>query len=265
MAISLASISKERAVLAPRIYLNGVEGAGKTTLASRAESPIFITPKGEKGTGEIDCHKFPPAAGYSDVIESISALYNETHDYRTVVIDSVSALEPLIHEQVCREAGVTSIEKVDGGYGKGYVAALNLWREVTEGLDALREDRGMTCVLIGHVVTVEFNDPEADPYTTYQSDLNKKAAALLYRWADAVLFAAFKKAVVQKNDMGFNKKVSRATGTGQRALYTEKRPAHPGKNRYGLPYELPLDWATLRQHIDKSQGAAANVAAGQDE
>lgn len=253
MAFSLESISKGRAKKAPRLIVLGVEGVGKSTFASKAENPIFIPMKGEQGIDEIDAHKFPPVATYADITSAIGTLYQDDHPYKTAVIDSSSALEPIIWAETCRVAGVDSVEKVGGGFGKGYTEALKYWNELTEGLDALREERGMTIILIGHVVTGEFNDPEADPYTTYQFDVQKKAAAKLYRWADAVLFANFKRAVVQKSEAGFNKKTSRGIGTGQRVLYTEKRPAHPGKNRYHLPYELALSWSELRAGIDKAQ------------
>lgn len=253
MAFSLDSISKGRARKSPRLIVVGVEKVGKSTFASEAESPIFIPMKGEKGIDEIDAHKFPAAQKYSDVLDAIGMLYAEKHPYKTVVVDSASALEPLIWEEACRVAGKPSIEEIGGGYGKGYTEALRYWRELTEGLDALREERGMSSILIGHVVAGEFNDPEADPYTTYTFDVQKKAAALLYRWTDAILFANFKRAVVQKSDLGFNKKASRATSTGQRYLFTEKRPAHPGGNRWSLPYELPLSWQALRAAIDSFQ------------
>jgi len=51
----------------------------------------------------------------------------EQHDFATVVIDSVDWLEPLVWAKACRDNGWNSIE--DAGYGKGYVAALNLWRQ----------------------------------------------------------------------------------------------------------------------------------------
>ena len=45
-----------------------------------------------------------------------------------------------------------------------------------------------------------------------------------------------------KSDVTFNKKVTRALGSGERVLYTEERPAFLAKNRYSLPDVLPLDW-----------------------
>jgi hypothetical protein len=266
MSLSLDSISKGRARKAPRITLLGVEKVGKSTFASQAENPIFIPMKGEQGVDELDVARFPPAQSFADVIDAIRVLYQEDHEHQTVVVDSASALEPLIWDATCRAGGVNSIEEVGKGYGKGYTEALKYWRELTEGLDALRDEKGIASIIIGHVKAKEFNDPEADPYTTYEFDINAKAASLLSRWADATLFAAFKKAIVQKNDVGFNKKVSRATGTGHRVLYTEKRPAHPGGNRYGLPFEIPLPlpplsgWSAFRASLDAKQSPVAVAA-----
>ncbi len=249
MALSLESISKGRAIKAPRIVLLGVEKVGKSTFGSQSDSPIFIPMKGEQGIDGLDVAKFPPAQTYEDIIDAIRILYQDQHDYKTVVLDSTSAAEPIIWDKACKAAGVDSIEKVGGGFGKGYVEVLKFWREIMDGFDALRDDRGMTTVLIGHVKAKEFNDPEADPYTTYMFDVHDKTANSLYRWADCILFAGFKKAIVQKSDAGFNKTKSRATGSGQRVLYTEKRPAHPGGNRYSLPYELPLSWSKFMEAL----------------
>jgi hypothetical protein len=257
MAISLSSITKGVAVKAPRIVLIGVEGVGKSTFAAAAPGSVIIPMRDERGVDQIDAAKFPAVNSYAELIEALGVLYKEQHDYSTVVIDSASALQPMIWAAVCEAAGAKKIEEVGGGYGKGYTYALDLWRDLTQALDALRDDKGIGSILIGHVVTSEFADPEADPYTTYEWDIHKKAAAQLYRWADAVLFANYEKAAVVANDAGFNKKTRRAAGTGKRALYTEKRPAHPGKNRYGLPYKLPLDWAAFHAAMSPTAEATA--------
>jgi hypothetical protein len=249
MALSLASISKGRARKAPRAIVLGVEKVGKSTFAAGAENPIFIPMKGEQGIDELDVESFPPAKTYQDVLDAIGVLYREDHPYQTAVFDSASAFEPLIWEHACQTHGVDSIEKIGGGFGKWKNETLRYWREFTEGLDALRDDKGIATVLIGHVKAKEFNDPETDPYTQYQFDITDNAAQMLYRWADAILFANFKKAIVTKTDNGFNKKVARGVGTGQRVLYTEKRPAHPGGNRFSLPYELPLSWRAFAEAL----------------
>ena len=120
----------------PRMLIYGTEGIGKSTTASQAPRPIFIPT--EDGLDQIDCNSFPLARRFDEVVAAISALYSEQHDYESVVVDSLDWLERLIWDDVCREYGVKSIEKADGGYAKGYTHALTQWREVLNGLDALR-------------------------------------------------------------------------------------------------------------------------------
>lgn len=253
MAISLSSISKGKAKLAPRILLLGVEKIGKSTWASQAPSPIFIPIIREQGLDQIDCAKFPPAGSYAAVKESLASLCNEEHDYKTVVIDSASTLEPLIWDQTCADNGAAaSIEKVNGGYGKGYIEALQYWRELQTALDYLRESKGMGVILVGHVKVKTFNDPLADPYDQYQFDLQDKAANLFYRWADAILFANFKVFSKQVAAGGGDKKTTHATDIPGRYLFTEKRPGHPGGNRYGLPYELQFEYAAFADAMSKA-------------
>ena len=264
MAITLASIKKETAVRAPRIVLLGVEKIGKTTFAcgTRFEngdlaetgmnSPIVLPVKGEEGADSLDVPVFPTAINYDSIMEGIGALYQEEHDYKTIVLDSASALEPLIWDHLCKIHNVTGIERVGGGYGKGYIEAVSLWREILEGLDALRNVKGMASIIIGHVKVKRFDDPAGDSYDQYQLDLNDKAANLLYRWADVILFANTKVAV-KKEDTGFGeKKRGIEKDGGMRFLFTQKKPAHPGGGRgvYGrLPYELPLDWAAFENAV----------------
>jgi hypothetical protein len=187
-------------------------------------------------------------------MSALYSLYSEQNSYGTVVIDSASALEPLVWADVCQRNGnVDSIEKVNGGYGKGYIESVSAWRLLTEALDALRAELNMASILIGHVKVKRFDDPTGDSYDQYQFDINAQAANLLYRWADVILFANTK-VIVKKEDVGFNKEKHRGidiTG-GARFLYTQKSPAHPGGGRgvYGqLPYELPLSWANFMDAV----------------
>lgn len=251
MAISLDSISSGKSLKAPRIVVMGTEKVGKSTFASEAESPIFIPIKGEEGIDDLDAAKFPTCSTLSEVIECMGILYNDKHKYKTVVIDSVSTLEVLVWDEVCRVNGADSIEKVNGGYGKGYIEALKPWREVMECMDLLRNDKNMASIVIGHVIVKTFNDPTADPYDTYLIDLNMKAANALYRWSDAILFIN-QKAIVRKTDESFGKTKRRAVGDDSHYLYTKKRPSHPGGGRgvFGqLPYELPLSWKSFQEAV----------------
>lgn len=249
--ITLKSIKRETVVRPPRIVLLGVEKIGKSSFAADADDPIFIPINLEEGIDDLDVPKFPTCKSLDDVIECITVLATEDHNYKTVVIDSASALEPLIWKAVCDEANADSIEVVGGGYGKGYTEALSKWRDLMTKLDYLRNECGMASIIIGHVKVKRFDDPERESYDTYQMDINDKVSAALYRWSDCILFANRSVSVV-KEDAGFNKKKTKAVDDEYRVLCTQKSPAHPGGGRgvFGrLDPEIELSYAAFREAV----------------
>lgn len=265
MSISLASIRKDAVVKAPRIILLGREKIGKSSFATGCRfeggklveeglnDPIVLPIKGEEGVDSIAVPKFPTLNTFDEVLEALGALSTGDHEFKTVVIDSISSLEPVIFDYVCRKFNVNSIEKVGGGYGKGYTEALSCWRTVLDCLDFLRNHKGMASILIGHVKVKRFDDPNGDSYDQYQSTIHEKAASLLYQWSDQIMFANTK-TVVKTEDVGFGGEKKRGVelNAGQRYLFTQQRPAHPGGGRgiFGqLPYELPLDWSAYQAAV----------------
>jgi len=247
MSFDLNSIKKGVEHKAPRIILLGVEKIGKSTFAAGADNPIFLPIKGEEGVDDLDVAKFPRAETFDDVLAAVATLITDEHEFKTFIIDSASALEPVIWAKLCEENNCDSIEKVGGGYGKGYIEAANKWRDLMEGLDMLRQ-KGIAVILIGHVKVKRFDDPLGASFDQYQFDLHEKVHLALTRWADSILFANTK-TIVKTEDVGFNKE--KKTGkdlSGQRFLFTQRRPGHPGGGRgvYGrLPYELPLEWSAF--------------------
>ena len=241
----LETIQSGRQPKPPRVLLYGVEGIGKSTFGSQAPKRIFI--QTEDGLDEIECDRFPLSTSFDDVIEALSTLRQEKHDYESIVIDSLDWLERLIWDKLCLQYGVESIEKVDGGYARGYMHALTLWREILDHLNALRA-AGMVVVLIAHSKVERFEDPESSPYDRYSPRLHKHAAALIKEWCDAVLFAT-RKMRTQTEDAGFNRKrtIAHALGKdgGERIMRAYGSPSCVAKNRYGISEELSLSWPAL--------------------
>ena len=267
MAISLASIKKETSVRAPRIVLIGCEKIGKTTFAcgSRFEdgvlvetglnSPVVIPMKGEEGADSLDVAKFPTVDTYDDLIGSLKALAEEDHEYKAAVLDSASALHPLIIDDVCAEFTVRNIRKVPG-FRTGEAAVMNRWRRILDTLDYLRNEKNMMSILIGHAKVRKFKNPEGDDFDQYELDVeHADIGELIKRWADLILFANTKVVVkIEGEDHGVVRAKRRGQDSyqGQRFLFTQKKPAHPGGGRgvYGrLPYELPLDWAAFENAV----------------
>ena len=252
----------------PRVILYAVEGIGKSSFGASAYNPIFIPT--EEGLDEISAPKFPKAQSFDDVMGYLRLLYTEKHDYKTVVIDTIDWLEPLIWEKTCALHGEPNIEGMEKkskfGFAKGYHYALDQWLELLKALDCLRNERDMAVILIGHAEVKRFDSPDTEPYDRYQIKLHKLATAKLVEWANAVLFVNYQ-IFTEKTDVGFNKKVVRGTGGQNRVMYTEERPAFKAKNQYGLPPEFPFvkneAWNTLITAI-KSSRITTNEKGEQD-
>jgi hypothetical protein len=225
-----------RKMLPPRILLYGPHGVGKTTWGAGAPSPVLV--QTEDGLGNLDVPRFPLCSDYEQVCSALKELATEDHDRKTLVLDSLDHLEPLVWAETCRrEKNKPSIESF--GYGKGYVEASTEWRSILDLLSAIR-NRGMSVVLLAHAEIKAFNDPSSEPYDRYQIKLHKIASAIVQEWVDAIFFATYLRDVIQADG-----KKTRAIGNGERVCYTEERPTHVAKNRWSLPYELPLDWASF--------------------
>lgn len=242
MAFDLKSIKKNEAISAPRIMVYGVEGIGKSTFAAGAPNPIFILT--EDGLGSLKVDHFPLASSFDDVMAAIGSLYAEKHDFQSVALDSLDWLETMIWRDI-----ETKYDAKDLAYGKGAVLAADRWRDVLNGLNALRNDKGMAVVLIAHTTIKRFDSPETEPYDRFQPKLQDRSNALIREWCDAVLFANYK-TIVKKSDVGFNKEVARGISTGERLLYTSERPAYMAKNRYGLPESISLSWEAFIEAIN---------------
>ncbi|MEK9896208.1 MAG: ATP-binding protein, partial [Burkholderiaceae bacterium] len=126
MAFDLSQVKKTSGLKPPFIVVYGQAGVGKTTLGAQAPNPVFL--QTESGEGTLEINAFPQVKDFSEMLEAIASLIEHEHDYETLVIDSLDHLEPIIWKEVCKTQGIDSIEKL--GYGKGYVFALDYWREL---------------------------------------------------------------------------------------------------------------------------------------
>lgn len=234
----------------PRIVLTGTEKIGKSTFAAGFKNPVFIPIDKEEGIDSVDADAFPVAKTFAEVKDAIRGLVDEDHEYKTVVIDSMSALSPLVMTEAMRVENVSKEKELGGGYGREFNTPNELWGRLMTGLDLLR-DRGMTVILIAHIKKAKFEDPLSGDYTIYDIDMPAKGLAPIKRWADSILFANWE--VFRKSEnAGFNKETHRAVGQGKRSLFTQARPSHPGGGRgvYGeLPYELPFSADAFREAV----------------
>lgn len=232
----LSTITTGKEQTPPRVLLYGQEGIGKSTFAASSPGCLFL--QTEDGLSEIDCSKLPLCTSYDEAVQQLKAVRDGEHEFRTLCIDSADWMERLIWDKVCQDYGVKSIEKADGGYGKGFTYALTYWREIVKLLNEIRSKRGMAIILIAHSAVVRFEDPEHAAYDRYQPRLHKSANSLLTEWADAVLFATRRMRV----DSTTGKAAPVGADGGERIIRTVGSPACIAKNRYSLPSEMSLSW-----------------------
>lgn len=240
MAFNLASIQKVKNTKAPIMVVHGGPGVGKTTLASEFPAPVFL--QTERGEGMLTLDAFPMIESLADVHQAIESLANEEHAFQTLVIDSLDHLEPLIWADVCKRERVESLEKI--GFGKGFAFALDDWRKLFDGLEYLRDKKGMTIVLIAHSKKVRVEDPGLESYDQTILKLHKNAAPLVVEKADLVLYAKHD-IRIKKEEQGFGSTRTRGISTGRRILQTSETPAAVAKNRYNLPLEIELSYSAL--------------------
>ena len=254
MAISLASLRKTGTARPPRIVLYGTHGIGKSTFGAQAPKPVFI--QTEEGLDAVSATAFPVAQSFDDMMEAVGVLANEDHEFETVVLDSADWAEQLIHKRVAEDNNVKTIDAI--GYGRGYKAAVDYWKQLLEGFDHLRSAKNMQVIMLAHSQVRRFDDPLADPYDRYQLDLHHGSASVIAEWCDIMMFANQQYSTV-KSDVGFNQKVTRAVGSGTRVLYTQERPGWQAKSRWPLPDTLPLDYGKFAEAL----GTAMNQITGE--
>lgn len=253
-----------------RLLLYGMEGIGKTLWASKSPSPIFLGT--EDGLGFIDAESFPAVSNWASVLKYIQFLLSEEHKYKTLVIDTADHLERLAWVKIVESSGKTYIKSIeDIPYGKGYIQSLEIFSNLCNGLDRLRSEKRMNIILLAHGTTVSVQNPEGPDYQKFSLKLHKKTSDYLREWCDVVLFAGMDFDVIA-NDSGSGRTVARGPVRGKaastdtappRKVWTSAMPSFDAKNRFNLPFELPLEYsffeAAMRSSVIAARAAAAKA------
>lgn len=237
MAIDLKSLSKPRNDRPIICTLFAEAGMGKTTLAAMFPKPVFI--RTEDGTaslvGNEDVSLFPLATSTADVLGAIEALATEDHDFKTVVLDSITQLATMIEaEIVADDPKAKSINQAGGGYGAGYGAAAEKHRQIREWIGALAYEKGMNVVFIGHADTETMDLPDMDQFGRYTVRMHKKS---LPHYTDNVDLVAFIRLKTFTRGDGDKK---RAISTGEREIICYPQASSVTKNRFNITAPLPF-------------------------
>lgn len=254
----MITLQKTKDSAPPRMLIHGGEKIGKSTFCAQASDPVFLpTEEGLKGINANAA--VPEGKGrletWEEFDEALSFVEANKEHFQSVIVDSADWLELLIHQKICRDFNKDNIAEAAGGYGKGYLVAMDYWTKVLNRLDALNK-AGKWVILICHSKSILYNDPNFEPYDLWTMKLHSPKSQngsleLLKEWADIISFAMVEKFVSESKttkakDTG--DRVHRAIETGKRKLHFEPSQAFLAGNRYGLKDSCELSWNSF---IDK--------------
>lgn len=228
------------------ITICGDAGMGKSSLAATFPKPIFI--RAEDGVSRIPAAFRPhalPLVRIEDgenshkvtVWDQLKALIHENHEYKTCVIDTVSALDRIFVSDILKQDGrAKSVNQALGGYGAGFSALASRHQQIRNAAEMLRSRKGMHVVFLAHTEVDTVRPPDEDDYSRYSLRMtHHKSLPPYLDDVDAVGF--LRQRMVVKGDEGERKK---AIGSGERELVMHLTPANVSKNAYGITDVLPV-------------------------
>lgn len=221
---------------APMITIFGEGGTGKTLLASTFPAPVFI--RAEDGfdvfAGRAKApHSFPVLQTGIDIFDQLEALLEQEHPFKTLVIDSITSLNKLFEAYiVAKDPKAVSMATADGGYGKGFEHLAMLNARVKKMADALRSEKGMAVVFLGHVELEKLDLPDEENYSRFSMSIHKKSIGFYTDFVSLVGLLKLQTIV--------NKETGKVRSFGDRVMICDKRASSIAKNRYGITDELEV-------------------------
>ena len=237
MAFDPRSIRQGRQVASRKVVIYGNPKMGKSTLA--ASTPDCLLIPTEDRVKHIECAKTDVVKSYDEIMEVFEYLMSGS-PYRSVIVDSLDWMEPMLHEYVCKKKGFKSLNddyNKDTNYGRGMkIHAVEGWKMFLQNCDILRESQNMSIILVAHSAIEKISPPDGDAFDRYTLKIDKNAVAVVEEWADVIGFYQ-RDIVVKKEDAGFGQKKGKALAIdGNRVLNLQATsPAWISGNSFGLP------------------------------
>lgn len=237
--LSTAQKPKNKAAI---VTIAGEAGVGKTRLAATWPNPIFI--RAEDGMQSIPFECRPDAFPLISTVEDVPnlwrqlmALLNEEHEYKTLVIDSVTALESLfIEETVASDPKKPkSINQALGGYGAGLRKVASDHYRVRKAAGLLRDKKGMHIVFLAHTDTETIDPPDGDSYTRLSLRLGSRSQQ---PYVDDVDVVGMLRLQSYRRGAKVDDRPVKAFSDGTRTLSLATSVAHVSKNRFGISEDL---------------------------
>lgn len=228
---------------APKIMIYGLSGVGKSTLASKLESPLFFDFEGGLKRLGVPHNRqtYKGSAGYNQFCLDLREFYRNREaykKYKTIVIDSADWLMRCAVEQAAginRENLKETLNKSNGGYGSGKQVLENEVRtRLLPGLTSINE-LGITICLIAHADTRHVMDADGVSEDMVAPKIDVNTMNVFVEWCDEVLYL--------KKD-----------AEGNRKLLVESDSNALAKNRLGLTGEIDLSSTSINEILNPKRG-----------
>lgn len=228
---------------AMNIMLYGVHGIGKTTFGSSFPKPIYI---GAEENDDIDSARLPTVKTWKQFVDQLKAIRDDDHDFKTLVVESLDMLQQVAEKDILSTAGGKGMATAFGGFGRAYEKLQSNFINVRDDYLKPIRNKGINIVILCHADKSKHEDPiTASSWDHYRPSLHKKVAPVFQDWVSAILFANYKTYKAENEDGKIY-----AEGQGERVIYCEERPSHIAKNRFKLPYEMPLKEVGMYDVLD---------------
>ena len=238
MDYKMKNLKKASQLATPNLFmsLSGDTGVGKTTFCLEFPKPVIIAV--ENGLKSIE-HKDPDVfhiQSVDDVLDALYDLYNTKHAFKTVAIDSMTALEEMITSELLRKENSKSLAHLGGGYGAGYMQLAAKMGEVIANCKLLLPRMHVIMVLHSEIET--YNPEDSEPYDRLTVRIDKRCKKMVVDGPDIVAFLRQRKDVQKTTGSHI------AVGTGKRELLCHTCPSATSKNRIGITDVLELEPGT---------------------
>jgi hypothetical protein len=222
------------------ITICGDAGLGKSSLAATFEKPIFV--RCEDGVSRIPAafrpNALPPIRSEDQLWEQLKALVHDEHDFKTAVIDTVSAADRMFVQSILKTDGkAKSLNQALGGYGAGFSALAARHQQVRNAAELMRIKRGMNVIFLAHTEVGTMRLPDQEDFSRYSLRMtHDKSLPPYLDDVDAVGF--LRQVMVLKGDDGERKKAISGEG---RELVMHVTASNVSKNPYGIKEPVAVE------------------------
>jgi hypothetical protein len=234
--------------------LYGPPKIGKSTFGAESPAPIFITT--EDGIDQVAVDRFPRATTWAELLDNLTAIATQPHEYRTLVLDTLNGAAELAAQFTCEtKFGGDWGPKGFASFGHGVAATSEEMRRTLPLLDQCRE-RGMTVLLLAHTGVTSVKNPVDGDYQKFTPDVDRRIWARFAGWADIIGRAEFEYTLLKRVS---GEGPGRAVGANVRTIRFSGSAAEDAGTRVGfeLPERLPLSWQAFSDWLNSGDSETA--------